>query len=85
MGRRPKIRPEDVDWSRVRKLARQTFTGHGQSDDDMSYMAACFKADPERYTKETGEVREAERDFIRNGFRSIEGAYKGDSEADADS
>jgi hypothetical protein len=58
MSRR-KLKPDEIDWSRVRKGMRNSFTNRG--DIDFDYCAAAFAADPERYKREGEEVRSEER------------------------
>lgn len=61
-----KLRKEDIDWTRVRWLAANSFQGHGQSDDDTSFMQAVFKADKKQYSEVTRAVKdEIRKDLMR--------------------
>lgn len=56
-----KLKPEEIDWLRVRKIARLSYTTGPQPDADFEYMQAVWRSDPERYVEEIQAVRAAER------------------------
>lgn len=51
-----------VDWVRVRRVARDSFTGRVQVTlDDFDFLRDALKRNPDRYRTETTAARDEER------------------------
>jgi hypothetical protein len=67
---RSKLQEKDIDWERVRRLARQSFKNGNQSPEDFQYMNSVFQLAPDAYRKVTEEVRAEERRALMAWGRS---------------